>query len=86
MRLVDADKMIIDTEQRWHDGEFDDCDLLAVFKAIEKAPTAKLDKKYIEGKWLFKYETTTAICYCSKCGYGGNRRFNFCPNCGARMG
>lgn len=79
-RLIDADALIKSTDKEsvhmWQ---------------IALAPTVDLVK---HGHWIevqrIHEKDHTAICECSLCGdtvwvYDGQRAWNYCPNCGAKM-
>lgn len=61
---------------------------------IEGIPNADVVEQ-THGKWIevvrYGLSSQRAICECSKCGSNAwvyddmNRRFKYCPNCGARM-
>jgi hypothetical protein len=38
-----------------------------------------------QGMWIYNRYTQVFPLKCSKCNYDTVGRFNFCPNCGARM-
>ena len=84
MRLVDADELI----ERAYRERLDSRELIA--QMIESAPT--VEPKH--GHWIevqrIHEKDHTAICECSLCGdtvwvYDGQRAWNYCPNCGAKM-
>lgn len=58
-------------------------------KIIEEAPYAQPERK--TGKWICEPHPNWGkwgihIARCSECGFsGGAGKWNFCPNCGARM-
>ena len=87
MRLIDADALDMYECLRsyygdaWRDAQ----------KAIDDAPTVDPVK---HGHWIevqrIHEKDHTAICECSLCGdtvwvYDGQRAWNYCPNCGAKM-
>ena len=90
MRLIDADAL----KQTFcaecdHSIKCEDCDIDYHFEHL--APTVDPVK---HGHWIEVqriHETDhTAICECSLCGdtvwvYDGQRAWNYCPNCGAKM-
>ena len=54
---------------------------------VEKLPTAEPVK---HGRWEYIEDKYIDVCKCSECGTveyfnKGWKKFNFCPNCGARM-
>jgi hypothetical protein len=81
-RLIDADALI-EAYDRAHEGEPGKARQL-----ILDAPTIEERKP---GKWIViddQYELDT--CKCSECGVveyfnQGWKRFDYCPNCGAKM-
>ena len=78
MRPIDADKLLKDIEQ-YHlsDGFFQHW--------VEVQPTIDEQKK---GKWIGKPIAGYSTVRCSVCNevFCENKgRWNFCPNCGARM-
>lgn len=49
---------------------------------IDSAPTIKPK----QGEWICELiNPLNAILRCSACGYATGTKYNFCPNCGARM-
>lgn len=85
MRYIDADKILYTdlSEGRgvcW----------VTFMDWIKEMPTADV-RKNVRGKWqpievqpYFKKHFDTSVA-CSVCHRKGNKRWNFCPNCGARM-
>lgn len=51
----------------------------ALQNIISELPSA--EKK---GEWV-KFSSMKHLFYCSVCGQLGERYWNYCPNCGARM-
>ena len=91
MRLIDADALMAQFDI------WDECDELfvqSIRTEIEHAPTIEPDRK--RGKWNAYYHSDTDISFsCNMCGYSApfdmmagevfQKRWNFCPNCGADM-
>ena len=67
-------------------------DYLKVTEVVCKVPTADV-APVVHGKWVkdeeASMETLEAIYVCSACNnfeaWGETERYNYCPNCGARM-
>lgn len=62
-------------------GILDADDIETVFGMLSSVDVAPVR----HGKWILPYETTTMISICSECGAHGNRKGNYCHNCGAKM-
>ena len=56
------------------------------YKRISKIPAASV-RPVVRGKWKEEDSASNRWAFkCSVCGSGPvGRKFNFCPNCGARM-
>ena len=87
MRLIDADALMPNAEYK---GRYD----VVTAYDIANAPTIELERK--KGKWNTYYHGVNDFTFsCNQCGYsapyglyGGiysQRKFAFCPNCGADM-
>lgn len=64
--------------------------MTSVIAALEEQPTADV-RENVKGEWrpievqpYFKKHFDTSVA-CSVCHRKGNKRWNFCPNCGAQM-
>ena len=82
MRLIDADQFgVISLQGKskdFIDGTLFILDKIYEATTIEERPRGEwvLDKEF---SFVFNmYE-------CSKCRFNGNKRWRFCPNCGAKM-
>ena len=98
VRLIDGaalEKEIDDAMKQAHDQfNFVAAQLLAIVKqSVQEQPTIKA-APVRNGTWKYGYNPDVGIlCYfCSACGKEaywdtdyGQQRFDFCPNCGARM-
>lgn len=94
MRLIDADALKQEV-LRIHEEHFKTSKLQfihdffkAIFRRINKAPT--IDAELVKhGRWverLVNIETLTTDLFCSECKFASvNWRYNYCPNCGAKM-
>ena len=89
MRLIDADAIFNCKVLLVSDKTYDA--VRAVIERIDNAPTVDPVK---HGHWIevqrIHEKDHTAICECSLCGdtvwvYDGQRAWNYCPNCGAKM-
>lgn len=97
-RLVDADALkeliannVYPVQDAFNDRDYGMFWTGGIEKAIDDAPTVDPVK---HGHWVEVqriHETDhTAICECSLCGdtvwvYDGQRAWNYCPKCGAKM-
>ena len=90
MRLIDADAFKQENERLLH-CDFPYLSEVTLEELIDNAPTIEERKK---GKWreIQRYSPTdkAAINECSLCHdtvwmYDGERRWNYCPSCGAEM-
>ena len=90
-RLIDADALSRVVKLAWDTSDSEDFEK-SVFIAIATAPTIERKK----GKWNVYYHGETDFSYsCNQCGYsapygqyGGEysqKKWRFCPNCGADM-
>ena len=75
MRLIDADAL-------WKDITTNIEYCADILEIIEKQPTIEERKK---GKWVL-YNPERFFYSCSLCGQLADRKWNYCPNCGAKMG
>lgn len=89
------DDLISRADIEWHDylvadgnGMYHD-EKIAYKSQIDMLPSAQTKRK--EGRWIFEtldgmpgYRPT--VMFCSKCGRVSIADYNYCPNCGARMG
>lgn len=97
MRLIDADELLARYKARCNGCKDTKnycehcCDIADIINDIEDAPTIEERKK---GKWreIQRYSPTdkAATNECSLCHdtvwmYDGERRWNYCPSCGAEM-
>lgn len=75
MRLIDADELTYNEMVDIH-GDF----CLAVYASnIDNAPTIKTES-VVHGKW-----DRFNLYICSACKNTASFRFDYCPNCGAKM-
>ena len=87
MRLIDADalkgRMLAETPE--HEKGVADLFLEAVAAMIDEQPTIEERKK---GKWVHNPDPMAGegYWYCSECGRDTYTCFDYCPNCGAKMG
>ena len=77
--FVDAGHLVNPNEPRWSDNE--------VVNFLKRLPTIDPVK---HGRWEYIEDKYIDVCKCSECGTveyfnKGWKKFNFCPNCGARM-
>ena len=91
MRLIDADLLKGQMESVCMGIMAGTDSYGAPLKTIDNAPTVDPVK---HGHWVevqrIHEKDHTAICECSLCGdtvwvYDGQRAWNYCPNCGAKM-
>lgn len=89
MRLVDADALITDIKEciEVKDAycEYEQIEGLEVaLSCIDEAPTVQLERK--TGEWLLHtYMPHNNYCSCCEKDSPYNKRWAFCPNCGAYM-
>lgn len=85
MRSIDADELYVDARLGENEEPY------ISLRQINDAPTVEPVK---HGHWIevqrIHEKDHTAICECSLCGdtvwvYDGQRAWNYCPNCGAKM-
>lgn len=73
-RLIDADALMANAEYK---GKYD------ILSAYDVVPV-------LHGRWVktIGENGVTSACRCNLCGFEDNRYslFNYCPNCGAKMG
>lgn len=71
-------------EGMWHYGYLQRKEAVEIIEdiCIKKEPAQSVH----QGTWFFNTHTEVFPWKCSKCNYDTVARFNFCPNCGARMG
>lgn len=93
MRLIDADKLrkdVLDLPDCYN-GFSDTYDKARILDLVDEQPTVDPIK---HGHWIevqrIHEKDHTAICECSLCGdtvwvYDGQRAWNYCPTCGAKM-
>ena len=88
MRLIDADELLEKVQCRLH---FDDVISKTIDKCVEITRRLINDAPTIEaepvrhGRWE-EYQVPHIVC-CSECdwGTGVQDKYNYCPNCGAKM-
>jgi hypothetical protein len=94
MRAIDADALMEHKYITNSDGATIGERWYVTFEEIEYAPTIKPERK--TGKWNTYYHSDIDFSHsCNQCGYsapyqmiGGEvlqKKWNFCPNCGADM-
>ena len=91
MRLIDADEAYKVLSDYYHHRT--EIQHEALKEAFSKVPTVDaVEAKH--GHWIevqrIREKDHTAICECSLCGdtvwvYDGQRAWNYCPRCGAKM-
>lgn len=86
MRLIDADYLL--DVLRVHEDEWDTPDETwrpesGYAGAIKAAPTIEAEPVR-RGKWE-REEEYGDFWVCNQCGFAGEYKDNYCPNCGARM-
>ena len=74
----------IENLQDCYNGFSDTYDKACIIGALEEVPSAQRT-----GRWKVSDLPKGKMKYCSECGFGqyiaDERRYGFCPNCGARM-
>ena len=91
-RLIDANvlKETVTTDYYEHFTRYHDTDQIALIDMvcddIEEAPTVDA-AEVVHGQWKHQYEKGMSYKVCSICGCrnGLDLKFNYCPNCGAKM-
>jgi hypothetical protein len=84
MRVIDADKLKEVLERNF--GHTGGASVLA--QLIDAQPTIQPEQK--RGEWIYDWgDWDFETCKCSECGNHMTtpigKRYNFCPNCGAKM-
>ncbi len=80
MRLIDADKLIVDFEPEHRMDWYTPW----IVEKIEEQPTVDA-APVVHGDWV-KFNPHNRFMDCSVCGfYQDHTTFNYCPNCGAKM-
>ena len=85
-RYIDADKLIENLKDL---PEQERIELMNIYGVISKQPTADV-QEVRHGKWIDEVveqdkHPSFAGFYCSCCEHYGIIKYNFCPNCGAKM-
>lgn len=57
----------------------------ATFDKIKALPSAQPEPMPKRGEWIFHSIESPYRWECNKCGDKVRARYNFCPNCGAKM-
>ena len=95
-RLIDANNLIEEIREErcyncrnFKDMKCDYCGTADYIYMIEDMPTIEA-KPVVHGRWISKnHHGYEWVFVCSNCGYIDgypfNDRFNYCPNCGAKM-
>ena len=97
MRLIDADALRAEFKRPtdWMDRDQALVHITGIWACIDNAPTVEPERK--TGRWKSYYHTPSNFTYsCNCCGYGApyyliksntyiQKRWNFCPMCGAKM-
>lgn len=89
-RYIDADKLKEDLEEARAAGMIDmysceqrECNFDEAIECVDIQPTADV-QPVVHGKWSrLSFGVTAQIC--SVCENLASIKFNYCPNCGARM-
>lgn len=92
MRLIDADALqenLRGVEVRWWtDGSYINYDDTTITEIIDKQPTIEA-KEVVHGEWIEQpqYPGCLVRYKCNVCGESQvhGLKFNFCPECGAKM-
>lgn len=88
MRYIDADKLKADIKEITEitDGKLTEFEALGI---LSGQPTADV-RENVKGEWItaneqpyFRKHYNNVVC--SVCHRKGDSRWNFCPNCGAKM-
>lgn len=71
-------------EGMWHYGYLQRKEAVEIIEdmCIKKEPAQSVH----QGAWLCNTHTEVFPWKCSKCNYDTVARFNYCPNCGTKMG
>lgn len=64
------------------DRYYGDVNPESVERLIESIPTVDA-APVVHGRW---YDKGSLSCRCSCCGCKSNKEYDYCPNCGAKMG
>ena len=95
-RLIDANNLIEEIREErcyncrnFKDMKCDYCSTADYIYMIEDMPAIEA-KPVVHGRWISKnHHGYEWVFVCSNCdyidGYPFNDRFNYCPNCGAKM-
>lgn len=71
----------IDDLPNCYNGYSDTYDKAYIIGVLEELPTIEPKR----GKWIFHSIESPYRWECNKCGDKVRARYNFCPNCGAKM-
>lgn len=82
MRLIDAD--ILEDYVIRQMTFYDNADMYCMLDAIEKQPIVTADSIVKHGYWVKRARWKNHVC--SECSFESNTAYNFCPNCGVKMG